>query len=281
MGIFDVFSEAKESREKSRQAREYIRDAKEIVREGDDIYERAYNEVMSYAEETEYMLNQHNDYKNQLAKELDKTVSDTLMKFKSFNIDKKVISSPLGKETKGSFSMFNSNSFSFASSNFIAKLDTGSIFDIFISDCDYYEARRQYDEAKRYKERMKRERTKLRNYKDKMREIRVFIKSEKSELDSLVGKLKKMNDELKSGMSRSSFSIEEAEYLKGIHKISEYVMKLLSTEFLTDSLSINQKYKEVFSYVENINQNLPYAPSITDSNTAAVMKHIIDGTVLY
>lgn len=286
MGFFDLLSDAKDSMDKRRQAREYIQRAKELVREGDDIYERAYNKVISYASETEYKLRQHNDYKKQLAKELSGTIDITLRDFGCFNIDAKTISAPSVQKTSTGLHSFESTMSSFSDfksiiSNRIPYLDILSILDMFISDDDYYEAKRQHDEAKRYKEHMKMERDKLNNYKEKMSEIRSFISSERSELDSLIGKLRKMIGELKDGMQKSNFSIEEAQYLKGIHKIAEWLVTLLSTDFLNDAFSISQRYQKVFSEIKNINQNLPYAPSITDSNTVAVIKRILDWTIIY
>lgn len=276
MGLFDLFSDAKESMDKSRQAREYIQRAKELVREGDEIYERAYGKVTSYASETEYKLRQHTDYKKQIAKELGSTIGGTLRDFGRFNIDAKTFSAPSIQESSTGLRVFES-----AVSACMPRLDIPSIFDMFISDDDYYEAKRQRDEAKRYKERMQMERDKLNSYKEKMSEIRSFIDTERSELDSLMGKLRKMTSDLKSGMQRNSFTIEEADYLKGIHKIAEYIVTLLSTEFLGDTFSISQRYQKVFDGVKEINRSLPYAPSISDNNTTTAIKRILNGSVAY
>lgn len=281
MGLFDLFGDVKDNMDKRRQAREYIQRAKELVREGNDIYERAYSKVTSYASETEYKLRKHTDYKQQIAKELRGTINTTLKDFGRFNIDAKTISAPTISTLSVQEISTGLRGFESAMLSCMPHLDVPSIFDMFITDDDYYEAKRQRDEAREYKERMKMEREKLNNYKEKMSEIRSFISSEKSELDSLVGKLKKMTSELKSGMQKSSFSIEEAQYLKGIHKIAECVVTLLSTEFLSDAFSISQRYQKVFSDIKNINQNLPYAPSITDSNTAVAIKRILDGMIVY
>lgn len=276
MNIFDWFDDARENIEKSKQAKEYIKRAKELVKEGDDIYNRAYSNVMSYASETEYRLHQHMNYKKDVAKELGSDIGGTLREFKKFNIDSKTITAPSIQESNVGLSDFKS-----CVSSCMPRMDVPSIFDMFISDEDYYEARRQRDEAKMYKEDMKMERDKLNNYKERMSEIRSFINSEKSELDSLMGKLKKMTQELKNGMQKSSFSMEEAEYLKGIHKIAEAIVNLLSTEFLSDGFSINQRYQKAFAGVKNINQNLPYAPSISDVNTISAIKRILGGVIIY
>lgn len=287
MGLFDLFNDVKENVDKSRQAREYIKRAKELIREGDDIYERAYSKVMSYASETEYRLNQHMNYKKEIVKELGGSIGETLRNFKNFNIDSKIAipsfisDSKVITDSSIKGTSFGLNSFESAMSSCIPQIDASSILDMFISDDDYYEARRQRDEARAYKERMKMARDKLNNYKEKMNEIRSFINSEKTELESLVSKLKKMTDELKSGMQKRSFGMQEAEYLKGIHKIAEYVANLLSTEFLEDGFYINKRYQKAFAGIKNINQNLPYTPSISDTNTLNTIRKIVDGIIVY
>jgi len=284
MGLFDLFSDAKDNMDKKRQAREYLKRAKELVREGEDIYERAYDKVTSYASETEYRLHKHLDYKNKVAKELGSNIRDTLRNFETFNIDAKIVTAPSFQESSTFLSSISSVSSNFESarSNLMQhRQDMPSILDLFISDEDYYEARHQRDEARYFKDRMKMEREKLNNYKNKMGEIRTFIDSEKRELDSLMGKLKKMTSELKSGMKKKSFSSEEAEYLKGIHQISEMIVGLLSTDFLNDGFSINKRYQKAFEGVKSINQDLPYAPSITDVKTLEAIKRMLDRNIAY
>lgn len=278
MGFFDFWEDVKDNHEKSKEARECIQRAKELVKEGDRIYEAAYDKVQSYASETEYRLKRHMSYKQDIAKELGGNIGSTLKAFADFHIDEKIISAPSIQERNSTVKNFRD---SLASCVVSTPFDMPSVLDAFISDDDYYEAKHQKDEAKRYKERMKMERESLYEYKDKMAEIRIFIDEEKSELDSLMEKIRKLTGDLNTGMKKSTFSSKEAEYLKGIHKIAECIVTLLSTEFLTDGFSINQRYQNAFSAIKNINQNLPYAPSITDSTTAAAIKKIIDGQIVY
>lgn len=267
-----------ENSEKKRETRELISQAKQYISEGDSIYEKAYDKVTSYASETEYKLRQHAEYKQKLARELGSNVGNTLKNFSSFNIDSKVIEAPTISGNTGGvdISIFKS-----ATSSCMPRIDTPSIFDFFASDDDYYEAKRQRDEAKRYKERMKLEKERLYRYKEQMGEIQSFINSERNELDLLMAKVNKMTSELNSGMKKSSFTRDEADYLKGIHKITERVVDLLSTQFLTDSFSISSKYQKLFDGIKQINQNLPYAPSITDRSTIDAIKRIVDGTIVY
>lgn len=284
MGLFDFISDTKDRMDKSRQAREYIQRAKELVNEGNEIYNKAYNKVSGYAAETEYLLSKHNDYKKSISKELGDSIGVTLKDFTSFNIDAKVIPAPIIRNLNSninSLTVPSIRSFNSMLQNSVIGINLLSLSDFFISDSDYYEAKYKRDEARLYKERMKREREVLFNYKEKMSEIRSFISSEKNELDSLMTKLRKMNDDLKTAMRKKTFTNDEAEYLKGIHKIAECISTLLSTEFLGDSFSISQKYTNVFNEIKRINQNLPAAPSISDSNTIIRIKQILDGRVIH
>lgn len=279
MGLFDLFSDVVDSIDKSRQAREYTQRAKELVREGEDIYEKTYEKVTLYALETQYLLLQHIEYKMEVAKELGSNIGATLRDFDDFNIDAKIMTAPSIQEPSAGLRGFESAALNIMPR--VPHLDLPSIFEMFSSDDDYYEARRQRDEARYYKEQMKRERDKLNEYKRKMSELRTFIAAEKREIDSLMNKIKKMMGELKTSMQKSNFSIEEAKKLKGLHAIAECIIVSLSTEFLRDGLSINQKYQEAFESVKSINQNLPYAPSISDESTADAIKRILDGTIFY
>jgi hypothetical protein len=45
---------------------------------------------------------------------------------------------------------------------------------------------------------------------------------------------------------------------------------------LTESFNINQGYREIFEAIEEVDQNLPSVPSITDANTAATLKRIFE-----
>ncbi|MDD6070373.1 MAG: hypothetical protein PUC12_06080 [Clostridiales bacterium] len=262
--------------EKKRQAYEYINQAKQFVSEGKDIYERAYRQTTTYATETEYKLRQHSEYKQRLAEELGSNVKGTLKNFDDFNIDSRIVQAPTINNYIRDMGVFQSTI-----ANCMPRTEELSLFESFMDGVDYYKAKKQRDEARQYKERMKMERDRLNRRKEQMSEIQTFISSEKIELDSLMFKVRKMTEELNSGLKKSSFSKEEADYLKGIHKITEHIVNLLSTQFLTDSLSINSKYQQIYDGVKSINKNLPNAPSIHDRSTLDVIKRIVDGTIVY
>jgi hypothetical protein len=277
MGLFDLFNDAKDNMDKRRQAQEYLQRARELVREGNEIYETAYEKVSAYAFETQLRIQKHTNYKNEIAKELGGNIGTTLQKFQDFNIDKKTIETPMAITTPSLYeSKTGESMFASAVTDCLPRIEMPSIFNMFISEDDYYAARNQRDEAKLYKERMRMEREKLNAYKEKMGEIRSFMDSEKNVLSSLMSKLRGMTDELSNSMQQDSFTTEKANYLKGIHAIAGKIVTLLSTQFLTESFNINQGYREIFEAIEEVDQNLPSVPSITDANTAATLKRIFE-----
>ena len=155
-------------------------------------------------------------------------------------------------------------------------LDIPSLLDMFISDEDYYEARRQRDEARHFKALMKLEKAKLYGYKDQMSLIRNFISNEKRELEVLVGKVRKLSSELKEGMNKSKFTIDEATHLKALHKITEQIVDLLSTDFLGDNFKINAQYKKNFEGIKEINNLIPSSPDINDATVGDALKRVLD-----
>ena len=283
MGLFgDLFNYTKESYNKSKQAREYLQRAKVLVKEGNEIYEQAYSKVSYYAGETEYRLSRHMDFKKDIIKELNGNIATSLKEFKNFNIESRIINSPIIQNSSINFNVTQDlKKFAFSMSSFIKTPDViiRSITDMFISDEDYYAAKCQYDEARMYKDDMRRERERLYFYKEKMSEIRSFMDSEKNELNILMSKIRQMTNDLKKGMQKVNYNTQEAEYLKAIHKIAEDLSNLLLTEFLADNFFISQRYTKAFDNIKKINENLPSSPSITDANTLRVIAKILGGNL--
>jgi hypothetical protein len=274
MGLFDLFDDMKEKSSKRRQAEEYRRSAKKYVQDGERIYNNAYSEVSSYSYETSYKIEQHYSYKQRIVKEISGDVSPVLSRFNSFNIDRRVLEAPSidtlslssisGKDLLGGFS-----------ASFAPSFPIPSIFDLFSDpEEEYWEARRQKDEAKRFYENMKYERDRLRNVKEKLRNIRYYMDDEKKLLDSLNMKLRNITTQLNTGMNKTSFTKDEADYLKGIHKIAMQISDLLTIKFLNENFTITDQYQLAFGKIKEINQALEETPSISSGNEG--FKRLLD-----
>jgi hypothetical protein len=265
LGLFDLFEDVKENSRKRKQADEYRRRAKKYVEDGERLYEKTYSDVVSYANETRYKIEQHYRYKQDLVRKISKEVNPVLKRFSDFDIDRKVIDMP--QIDSSSFGTFSGGGL-FASFTDGPPTISGGAFllDILLGDADeeYWEARRQRDEAKRFYEDMKYEREKLRNEKEKMRDIRYFISDEKQLLENLIQKIGQITSLLDSGMKKSSFNKSEADYLKSVHKIAEQINGLISKKFLNDNFTINKQYYAVFENIKAIDHELSEAPTITD-----------------
>jgi len=276
MGLFDLLDDIKGKNDRRRQAEEYRRRAKEYVRDGQEIYEKAYSDVSSYSYETKYKVEQHYSYKQKVIKEFSSDIAPVLSSFSNFNIDSKVFDTPSISGSISGIDLFGGLSASFAPT-----LPIPSIFDLFEdADEEYYEARRQSDEAKSYHENMKYEREKLRNVKENMRAVRSFIDDEKRLIENMVSKLKNISTQLKTGMTKSNFSKDEAEYLKELHKIAVSINDLVSTKFLNDNFTVTNQYQLAFNKIKEIDSSLAAVPLISDgSDSLRKLLEVIDRTI--
>lgn len=266
MGIFDFLVEMEEKNEKRKQAEEYRKRAREYVRDGEALYNKAYSEVSSYAYDTSRKIEQHYNYKQKVIREISSDISPVLSGFEKFNIDSKIFDSPDISGTRSTIlsgSALLGNSFT----SVMPRVNLLSLLDLF-SDVgeEYYEARRQRDEAKRFYEDMKYEREKLRNAKENLKNIRNVIIDERELLDGMLLRLKQITIQLNSEMNKQSFSHAEAMYLKGIHKIASSVNSLISTKFLNDNFTITSQYEKSLDKIKSINNSLQSAPTISSDN---------------
>ena len=262
MGLFGIFGEMKENNDRRSEAREYNKRAQEYVRDGREIYEKAQDDVSSYSFKTKLKVEEHYNYKRRVVGELSKDVYPVLSSFKNFDIDSKIFDTP---------------SISNTSNNSLGALIGGaSSFD---SISGSLIAIRQRDEAKSYYESMKHEREKLRNIKENMRVIRIFMEDEKQLIDSMESKLKTISSQLKENMSKDSFSVKEADYLKVLHAIAESINGLISNKFLDDNLSVSKQYKSSFDKLKAIDTSLGSEPSLKQGkNSITKLLEIIDVT---
>ena len=283
MGLFGIFGEMKENNDRRSEAREYNKRAQEYVRDGREIYEKAQDDVSSYSFKTKLKVEEHYNYKRRVVGELSKDVYPVLSSFKNFDIDSKIFDTPsISNTSNNSLGALigGASSFDSISGSLIAILPIPNILNLFgNADEEYYEARRQRDEAKSYYESMKHEREKLRNIKENMRVIRIFMEDEKQLIDSMESKLKTISSQLKENMSKDSVSVKEADYLKVLHAIAESINGLISNKFLDDNLSVSKQYKSSFDKLKAIDTSLGSEPSLKQGkNSITKLLEIIDVT---
>lgn len=256
-------------------AKRCLESAKDTIRIAKDRYNSAYEEANAAAAQASDDMRFHICYKESIAKELDKSVSVRIREFRDFNIDSRTIPSFPKIKIPSSINIDSVENIT------RGIVPPNPLLEGRSAEEEYRKAKEQLDAARRYKSRMDSETAKLESYRDKMEQLCDFISAEKEELDSLMEKLRKMSGELKAAMQKRSFTESEANYLKGIQKISESIVSLLKTEFLSDGLAVSRRYQDAFSKIKSINQNLPSAPSITDVSTVFAVRRILDGTIAY
>lgn len=266
MGIFGFIDDMKEKAEKRKRAAEYRRKARQYIEDGERIYNTAYSEVFSYSYETSKKIEKHYDYKQQIIKELKSDVAPVITRFNDFDIDRKVIDSPsVNASVLSSISGMDLCKSLSSSDHSVYSVFPIPRLDELFSDPDeeYWEARRQKDEANRFYENMKYERNNLHNIKEKMRTIRYYIDDEKELLAGLTSKVKNISAQLNTSMKRKRFSQSEADYLKGVHEIAQSLSELLTTKFFDNNFNITSQYKTAFEKIKAIDNSLPTAPTIS------------------
>lgn len=267
MGFWEFVDDMKEKAEKREKIKEYRKRAKKYVEDGEKIYNRAYSEISSYSADTKYKIDQHYNYKQSLIKEISNEIKPVLVNFEKFNIDKRIIDIS-NSNISISSSLKGCDNFSHYSSTHVPVLILPKLIELFSDpEEEYWEAREQKNEAELFYEKMKYEKERLNNVKAQMKNIRCFIEDEKMMLDSLMAKTRKITAQLQIELTKNSFSQEQSEYLKGIHKIAVGIKDILEVKFLDDSLNITDEYQMAYKRVKEINTLLDNAPLINKGNS--------------
>lgn len=265
MGFFDIFDDAIDKGNKKREARDMVRRAKEMIRDMNERYNNTYSSTLEATWKTEQKINEHYEFKKNLLKELNSEFTPIINKFENFNIDKITLNESTDIVSGFGFKDMSSN---FQNTMGFQNLFPNiSIMDLF-SDVDeeYYEAKQALNEAKIYKEEIRIQREKLGQMKSNLNDVRSYIYDEQATLNSLKDKIKNIAEILNKNMEKTSFTKEENEYLKSIHKIAKGISKLMTIRFLNDDFSIRDEYKNIYSSIEKINGLLPSVPKINDNS---------------
>ena len=154
-----------------------------------------------------------------------------------------------------------------------------NIFDMFINEDEYNEAKKEMEQAQEYKNRIEMKSRTILSYKERLSEIEIFINYEKKVLGSLCGKIKNIFDCIKNENEENA----DGELCrKAVKNIFAEISKLVSEEFLDYSFLIEYRYKKIFAGIKNINFLLPENPSPEDEKTIAALKEILknDGIVI-
>lgn len=253
-----IFSDAKDNYEKRQKAAEYRYDARKYINEGKEIYETAYNKLVSMSYDVQSEISNYVRFKKQKLNEM----NDIL---KNLNCDEKNINSSaleiefnhLEPSSVHAHTFVTGESFFDELGAIFSTIPTPSISDFFTdSTMDYYEAKSEREEAKFYKEAMKSERESLNNTREAMRSIKSYIYSEKKEIEKLIDILKKITIN----------ECNDKDQLEAIYKITNLLAETLTTQFINNNYAITEQYNNVHAQIESINDNLYSVPVLSDIN---------------
>lgn len=270
MGLFDFLNKTKEHIGREKEAEGFIDTAKECIKQGKEIYKNAYNSVKEYADQIDKKLREHLEYKNKIISETAEEINFKIPE----NKNKKTI-----KPLYSGMDVFDS---AFPCPEPYLSMEhyfDVNIFDMFINEDEYNEAKKEMEQAQEYKNRIEMKSRTILSYKERLSEIEIFINYEKKVLGSLCGKIKNIFDCIKNENEENA----DGELCrKAVKNIFAEILKLVSEEFLDYSFLIEYRYKKIFAGIKNINSLLPENPSPEDEKTIAALKEILknDGIVI-
>lgn len=299
MGLFDLFDnikdvvdvnkrEKQEREDKKERIDEYNKIAREYVSAGKEVYNNAYTSFSDCSWRVENKIHEHYDYKRKIINEIRDNVTPIVNSFKSFNIDNKIIQPSMPNaisDTEICISDFGN--FSSVRSGFIEIISVVNVIDLIFDwardlDEELSQARSNKYEAELYRSEMRQVAERLYLARSQLHNIESFISDERRTLDSLMAKLRPMVSMLKRDMTKSLFTQNEADYLKGIGKISDCLTDLISIRFLSDNFHVTNEYQLVFNKVKSIELTLSSVPVIpADMSSLNILLKILQNPVVY
>ena len=280
MGFFDFLdpTEREYRQRASEKAKEYRSEARDYMSDAEDHYDY-FKEYRSEAKEESYELSKelraYLEYKASILNELGTEVGQTMQSFKDFKIevrvpanikiDANVTSDTLRKVTAGMSS----------SSNIVRMPDTPSIFKLADLFSDPYEekerAREERLEARLYCSRMERAKIRMREILDSLRMLRKDVRDNRSCMEEMMGKIRKIMGLLKESMQKDSFTEAEAGYLNGIYKIAGMIKDSLEQSVMGNDGKRTDAYAQFCERMKELNNSLPSAPSLTDRSWLSIL----------
>lgn len=204
---------------------------------------------------------QQTNFKINLVQKLNGDVSNTIAKFKQFNIDAHIIEKP---DLTISPSSNNMNITSTLTSSILPMNTTPPLLSLFFgSNSELSEAKKAYAKAKKYLLQVEEAIDKLHNVKIKLNDVEEWIQEEKNTLCELDQKLRNILIQLEQAMKRDKFSREEAEYMKALCGIAEFLKKSLKTQVTNSSGELEYNYRQYVRKLNDINYTIPSAPKLS------------------
>ena len=289
MGLMDFITEHNDRRrlekelEKDRRdtIKQYLEEAKEYIEKGKETYNEEYERVNDLSQETRDNISDHNEWKRGISRRISQDISPILTDFKNFNIDSRIVIPKIAEidshkiSSSSGVQLFNGCKFMNKQPSIFSILSTSGC-----TERDVEKARKQRNKAFDFSQEMYLKATELSNVRSRFNTINSFIVEEENQLNSLMNKLDKITEKLKRGMKNTEFTEKEANYMKCIHAIGNYIVEEMSTVFLDRDFNITEQYKKSFENIKKINGVLPESPQITDDSLLDGIKKILEGGII-
>lgn len=255
--------------DKRTQTKQLISEAKQLVKDGQEIYRNARESADRASSRAQTATNSYIKFCNEISTLLNSKIKPVMQKFDAFDIDSRI-------EAPHIDSAIHIPSLPSFSSCVELMPSTPSILDMILDEYQYEKAKEQREEAMAYKEQMKEERSKLNALRDKLNNISTYIASEQKQIGDLTQKVVNISGQLESAMQRTSFTPEQAKYLKAIRKIALMISDQISTEFISGRLEISSKYKAQAETLNRLNAAIPASPAIDGQEALFLIRSLCD-----
>ena len=278
MGIFEFVhshvnpDERRWRNEAKEEAREYRQDAKEFLQEAKALYEDDYKELKidarRMANNVGDLIKQHTTYKEEMLKELGGEISSSIENFKKFNIDSHVIKHiDIESNSFSSFSIAKTSISCFMPNRggdfSLPSLVLSAFSDPFK---DREKASEQRSKAQEYLWQVEDAVLEMKQTIAILKSTKQYILDERDVLDELMGKIRKITNQLSSATQKNSYTEHEAQYVKGICKIAEIIKKTLEEQVANNDGNISNNYKKYSDRIRQINGSIPSAPVLNENN---------------
>lgn len=288
MGLFDFVrsqvdpDERRWRKEAQEEAREYRQEAKEFMQEAKSLYEDDYKELKTdarrMANNVGDLIKQHITYKADLLKELGGEINSSIENFKRFNVDSHVIKSiDIGS---GSFSVpsISTSALSNFAPNIGGSFSLPSLVLSAFSDPykDKDKAYEQRSKAQEYLWQVEDAVNQMKQTIEILKSTKQYVLDERDALDELMGKIRKIVNQLGSATQKTSYTEHEARYVKGICKVAEIIKKTLEEQIANNDGKISTNYKKYSERIRQINRAIPSAPVLKESSNDNWLSVIIN-----
>lgn len=239
-----LFSNAKENYDRRRDIAEFNYRAREYVSEGQKIYEDAYYDLHVTCINVGIKVQEYFQYKKNILDEINRTLNKIGKEVTETGIAEKFVIPEIVP------SAVSQGEKLYTFDRIIDTWTMPSVSDFFggTSTTDYYQAKAEMQKAKAYKMELKAKREELRNAKYAVKSIPDYIYDEKSQIEELMDKFRKISSDISN--------LRENQNTDKLMQIAEIIAETLKTEFTDNNYQITSEYSRIHNRIGEINSSI-------------------------